>query len=94
MTRRLNTTWSSNTTLALLFDMAGVLELCGSAPGVICKTIVVDALHGKWDITFFKEFLPANSFRPLTNTLIFLGVSCIGFKDLLDSLNSFRPAWE
>jgi len=49
--------------LELLFDMTGILELSSRSPGIICETIVIDALISERDITFFKE-LPNLSSQP------------------------------
>ena len=71
--------------------MAGVLKLSGCTPGIVRQAIIIDALFCKWDIAFFIKALPTNPFSTLTNTLEFLSVICISFKNLLDRLDSLRP---
>ncbi len=71
--------------------MTGELKLGSGAPGVIGKTIVVDALLSERNITFLKEFFPTNPLCPFTNTLILFRIGSISNQDFLDGRNGLRP---
>ncbi|VTR68881.1 Dissimilatory sulfite reductase (modular protein) [Desulfosarcina cetonica] len=68
------------------------LELRGLAPGVVGGiTEIIDEMMGKFKFSFFEETLPADSLGPVTQALVLVGASGVGFDDPLDGVCGFSP---
>ena len=58
---------------------------------VITKPIIINKMIGERQPCLLEEPLPANSLRPVTQALIFLGIFNIGIEDLFDCVYCLGP---
>src|SRR4030042_6810161 len=68
------------------------LKLRGCPESINSKAIIIQALFRERYACFLKEFLPADTCRPVAEPFILIRIACINIHDLFNYTGHFGPA--